>query len=262
MMYESYAAVYDMSGQIRFSLLMESYLDDLLQRHPVGGRRALDLACGTGTLVLLLAAKGWNVIGIDVSDAMLRQAQAKVAGVAPEERPPFVQGDMRDMAAQFPPAMCDLATCVYDSLNYLLSEDDLAACIASVAHVLAPGGLFIGDTNTRHFLEHDWNPCRVREQKGYIELSQSHFDPQQTTSILHLTGFVGDDEQGYTRFDETHIERAYPPATLAAFFEQAGLRVEATYDCFTMQPPYATTQRIVWVVRKPATGSRAMDARR
>lgn len=252
MIYGDYAAVYDMSGQIRFSLLMMHYLKDLLQRHAVSARRVLDLACGTGTLALLLADEGWEVVGLDASAAMLARAQAKHATSGQSSGLSFVQGDMRSLLPLLSPAQFDLVLCTYDSLNYLLTEADMAACMHSVAAVLAPGGLFIADMNTRHFLEHDWAACEIYEQPGYVQINQSSFDPQQATSTLKLTGFVGNNDQGYTRFDEIHIERAYPPKVVAALFKKAALRVEAIYDCFTFAPPCATTQRLAWVVRKPA----------
>jgi SAM-dependent methyltransferase len=163
---------------------------------------------------------------------------------------------MRALAAALPAAAYDLATCTYDSLNYLLHEDDLAACLRDIAHVLAPGGLFVADMNTQHFLEHDWGTCEVHEQAGYVQVSQSHYNPQQVTSTMRLTGFVGDDEQGYARFDETHVERAYPLNTVAGLLERAGLSIEAVYDCFTFHAPYPTTQRVAWVARRPGSAAR------
>lgn len=253
MIYRSYASVYDRSGHLRFSVLMAYYLRELCQRHPVVGEYALDIACGTGMLALLLAEEGWQVVGLDASPAMLDRARARVAAAGRAEQIELHEGDMRALAHRLPPARYHLATCTYDSLNYLLREEELAACFAGVATVLAPGGLFVGDMNTRHFLEYDWGTCSILEQPGYIQVGQSRFDPQQATSVLALTGLVGDDQQGYVRFDEEHIERAYPPAQITALLTAAGLVVEATYDSFSFNPPDAKTQRIVWVARKPET---------
>ena len=72
--YEKYAEVYDRSGQIAFTLLMIPYLDRVLERHGFAGQSVLDLACGTGTMALALAEKGWRVLGLDASAAMLAQA--------------------------------------------------------------------------------------------------------------------------------------------------------------------------------------------
>jgi SAM-dependent methyltransferase len=273
MIYQEYAPFYDGSGQIRFAVLMAQYLSELLARHPVGRRRALDLACGTGTLALALADEGWQVVGLDASVAMLAQARAKAANVELAGRVAFVLGDIRDFGTKdrrpesgdrrpargdfgpsssvLDPSSFDLVTCVYDSLNYLLTEAELAACFRSAAAVLAPGGLLVIDMNTRWFLEHDWGTCEVIEHAGFVQVSQSHFDPVTACSTMVLSVFAGDDEQGYDRFDETHVERAYDANLVTELLVAAGLRVEGRYDCFTFQPIADRTQRIAWVARKP-----------
>jgi SAM-dependent methyltransferase len=271
MIYHDYAPFYDGSGQLRFALLMGQYLRELLERHPITGRRALDLACGTGTLALLLADDGWEVIGLDRSAAMLDQARAKVENMAAQCHVSFVQGDMRalptddespmtkdqashtDTLSSFVlrPSSISLVTCVYDSLNYLLHEHELAACFEGVARVLAPGGLLVADMNTRYFLEHDWGTCEVIEQAGLVQVTQSYFDPAAACSTMVLSCFAGDDQRGYIRFDETHIERAYAPEVVERLLRSAGLEVETLYDCFTFQPVTERTQRFAWVARKP-----------
>jgi ubiquinone/menaquinone biosynthesis C-methylase UbiE len=280
--YRDYAPFYDGSGQIRFALLMAQYLEELLRRHPAGQgaepRSALDLACGTGTLAVALAEAGWRVVGLDQSQAMLALAQEKAHAAGVSGSVTFVQGDMRELlttdqrpttndqggqsrrsshpAPPGTPSACvvrrssfALVTCTYDSLNYLLTEEDLARCFRGVARVLAPGGLFVADMNTRHFLEHDWPSCEVEERPGFVQVAQSRFDPASASSTMRLTGFAGDDERGYIRFDETHVERAYAPEVVAGQLEAAGLRVEAAYECFTFQPHHPRSQRIAWVAR-------------
>jgi ubiquinone/menaquinone biosynthesis C-methylase UbiE len=248
MTYNRYAAVYDGSGQIRFALLTAIYLEELLQRHPVSGRRVLDIACGTGTLLAILAERGWEVTGLDVSAAMLVQAAAKLANTPTHVE--LRQGDMRELAGLMPAGAFDLVTCTYDSLNYLIGSNDLAACLRGVARVLTAGGLFVADMNTRHFLAYDWGECAFSEQAGYFQVERTYFDPFSDVSTMWLTGFIGNDHEGYERFDELHIERAYPSELVAALIEAAGLQIEGCYDGFTFQPPHATTQRICWVARK------------
>jgi SAM-dependent methyltransferase len=268
--YHDYAPFYDGSGQIRFAVLMGQYLRELLAHHPVAGRRALDLACGTGTLAIILADDGWQVLGLDRSAPMLAIARGRSADAGYDIG--FVEGDMRELNAKRKmqnvespadnSAICnlqsafDLVTCTYDSLNYLLAEADLASCFTGAAAALRPGGLFFADMNTRHFLEHDWGVCDVLERPGFVQVAQSHFDPTSACSTMVLIGFAGDDERGYLRFDETHIERAYAPDVVARLLEAAGLQVEASYDCFTFQPAHDRSQRIAWIARKPDTMTR------
>jgi len=84
-----------------------------------------------------------------------------------------------------------------------------------------------------------------------IGVTQSYFDPAAACSTMVLSGFAGDDQRGYTRFDETHIERAYAPEVVERLLYSAGLEVEALYECFTFQPITERTQRFAWVARKP-----------
>lgn len=279
--YEEYAAYYDGSGQIRFAILMAQYLNEVLERHAAPGRRALDVACGTGTLAIMLADRGWDVVGLDASESMLALARAKAANLVTGGKLSFVQGDMRELlagderrtheeqsaaaarlsadehpSAALRPSSFDLVTCIYDSLNYLLTEDELAACFGGVAKLLAPGGLFFCDMNTRHFLEHDWGTAEVLERPGFVQVSQSHFDAAAGRSTMVLTGFVGSDEQGYTRFDEVHVEQAYDPPVVIRLLEQAGLTVESAYDCFTFLEPGEQSQRIAWVARREQDSGR------
>ncbi|MCU0494292.1 MAG: class I SAM-dependent methyltransferase [Chloroflexaceae bacterium] len=276
-MYKHYASVYDGSGQVRFALLMAQYLEELLQRHPVGGRNVLELACGTGTLALLLADQGYHVIGVDQSAAMLAQARAKADNAVLSGSVAFFQADMRTLAGDRRPetgdadtqlavgswqygedaasfivhhSSFDLVTCTYDSLNYMLTEDDLLACFRGIESALVPGGLFVGDMNTRYFLEQQWGACEVLEQSGYVQVSQSHFDADLAQTTMALTGFLGNDDEGYTRFDEVHAERAYPEPVVQALLAEAGLQPEAVYTCFTFEPPDEAAHRVMWVARK------------
>ncbi len=261
--YHAYAPFYDGSGQIRFAALFANYLlGDILPRHPVAGRRALDLACGTGTLALILADAGWFVTGVDRSSAMIAIARSRAQSVDAVVRPQFIEADMRwlwqetarigqaEAAEALQRGFFDLVTCTYDSLNYMLTEEDLAACFSTAAEALAPEGLFVADMNTRYFLEHEWGEVEIIERPGFIQVNRSHFDPLTACSTMRLIGFVGDDDDGYERFEEVHIERAYPPETVTSLIGAAGLTVEAVYDCFTTQPIGERTQRIAWVARK------------
>ncbi|MCS6839677.1 MAG: class I SAM-dependent methyltransferase [Roseiflexaceae bacterium] len=261
--YHAYAPFYDGSGQIRFAVLFANYLlGDILPRHPVAGRRALDLACGTGTLALILVDAGWFVIGVDRSSAMIAIARSRAQSVDAAIRPQFIEADIRwlwqetmgveqtEAAEALRRGAFDLVTCTYDSLNYMLTEEDLKACFSTAAEALAPGGLFVADMNTHYFLEHEWGEVEVIERPGFIQVSRSRFDPATACSTMRLIGFVGDDDSGYERFEEVHVERAYAPETVASLIAAAGLTVEAVYDCFTTQPIGERTQRIAWVARK------------
>ncbi len=248
MQYDEYAAIYDRSGQLHFSVLMNLYLRDLLGLHHVAGATMLDLACGTGTLALLMAEQGWYVLGIDRSAAMLEQAQRKRAAVAETIDVRFEQADLRHFELSAPVM---LVTCCYDTLNYLLDEADLARCFAAVGRALLPGGLFCFDLATDYFLRYHWQGVDLAEFDDFTQVTQSHYDYATGYSTLVLTGFVTTGRGRYRRFREVHVERAHSDGVVRALLEQAGFAVEAVYDCFTQEPPNERSLRLMYVARWP-----------
>ncbi len=244
--YGDYAAVYDRTGQMRFSILMEMYLREVLERHAVPGRRMLDLACGTGTLALMMAESGWNVVGMDAAWPMLEQARLKQE--RSEVAVQFVEADMRSFAV---PWCFDLVTCCYDSLNYLLDDDDLHRCFHSVGDALAPGGLFCFDLATDYFLQTYWQGTERFDDDGYSQTMESSFDPATRRSTLVMHGMLREVEGRERAFSEVHTERAVDAHQVRVLLERAGLIPEAVYDCFTFQEPSDRSLRHFWVARKP-----------
>lgn len=245
--YDRYAQVYDDSGQIAFSIKMIPYLDDLLRRHPAPGRSMLDLACGTGTVALSFAQQGWEVYGVDASSGMLDQARQKAEQTG--QKLTLSQQDMRRFVLPHPVA---LVTCLYDSLNYMLTLADLEQVLRGVAAALLPGGVFMADMNTQVTLEQVWgNNVFFVEREDMALILRSAYEPKTRLSTVHIVGFVRQEDGLYSRFDEHHAEIAYEDDELRTALERAGLQVEASYKCFLFEPPDAETRRVMWVARKP-----------
>lgn len=100
----------------------------------------LELGCGTGRVALPLARAGIDVVGIDRSAPMLARARRRARRSSGRGRVRLVRGDIRHLP--FPQATFPLVMAPYGILQSLLRERDLKATLASVAEVLAPGGLF------------------------------------------------------------------------------------------------------------------------
>lgn len=247
MIYEAYARVYDRSGQIGYTLKMLPYLDEVLARHGFIGDSAVDVACGTGTLALGLAQKGWRVYGVDASPAMLAQAGQKTAELGQPLAVTWLQADMRDFSL---PETVDLATSIYDSLNYLPTLDDLGRAFRCAAGALRPGGLFVFDMNTESAFQRKWDDTvHFVEDEDLAIIIQSAYDAESRRATAVITGFV---RQGklYERFQETHTEQAYSRPQVVTALEDAGFAVAASYNCFAFDPADDDSPRILWVARK------------
>ena len=104
-------------------------------REAASGRRALDLATGTGDIAFGLAGAGWNVIGLDVTLRMIELARAKLApGREDRSAPGFLVGDM--LALPFPDRSFDIVTAGYGLRNV----PDLRGAIDEIHRVLKSGG--------------------------------------------------------------------------------------------------------------------------
>lgn len=248
--YSDYAAAYDRSGQLRFAVLMNVYLDDVLRRHTTPDMQMLDLACGTGTLAILRAEAGWDVTGLDRSAAMLNEARRKRVGADAKVR--FVEGDIRSFVLDEP---VGLSTCFYDSLNYLLDDADLLACFRAAHCALVEGGMFCFDLATEFFLREYWRGTETYEDEGYQQVMHSSYDEARRLSTLVLDGTVRREDGGEHRFREVHVERPYARAEVERLLTQAGFACEAWYDCFTFEAPNERSLRYFVVARKPIESS-------
>jgi len=244
--YKDYARAYDRSGQIAFSLKMVPYLSRLLARHPVGGKVMLELACGTGTVAIAFAQDGWHVYGVDGSAEMLAEARKKAAGQG--SAPLWSQQDMRRLAL---PERVHLSTCLYDSMNYMLTSDDLLTVFRRVFDLLLPGGLFLFDMNTAWAFAALWDDeTYFIDSDDLAAILRSEYDPHRQRAAVTVTCFerVGD---FYRKLIEHHTEQAYPPEQIATLLTDVGFQVEGEYDCFSLDPPTDSSYRIMWAARRP-----------
>jgi SAM-dependent methyltransferase len=221
-----------------------AYVHRLLRRHHPAARAVLELGCGTGSLALLLQPLGpYDYRATDTSEPMLRVARRKARAAAVPVR--FARADFRALPAR-PPA--DAVLLLYDGLNYLLDERDLARLFEGVARVLRPGGVFVVDQSTpANSLNHPAGFDDAGDAGAFTYLRTSRYDP---ATRRHTTRFRIDTAE--TTYEETHVQRAYERAEVEPLARAAGFAVEAAYDGFSDDPAGAATERIHWVLRKPA----------
>jgi ubiquinone/menaquinone biosynthesis C-methylase UbiE len=258
--YSRYAAIYDRTGQHQFGAIMAERVLAWLGERGFPPMTALDLATGTGAAAMSFARHGIKTTGIDLSREMLDHARDKATdgGLLID----WLQGDMRTFSLD-PPV--DLAVCFFDSLNYLLEENDLRACFASVYNALRPGGWFIFDVNPIHRYATDWNESSdvAYSDEHLLCLFRSNFDADTHRSPLILTVFEreGDDSDLWRCWEEIHIERGYPLTVVvellgAAGFDIAECRSLDEKQMVLAEPASETSMRAVFFARKPHTAHR------
>lgn len=162
-MSESYGALSRWYDRLNDGIDYERWAELVGAFFPEGGS-ILDLACGTGNMTLPLAARGFDMIGIDLSCDMLALAREKAEAAGREIL--FLQQNMTSIDLY---GTVDGAVCCLDGINYLTDEDSLYACFSSVARFLCAGARFVFDVNTPYKFEHIYGDNHyVLEDDGVV----------------------------------------------------------------------------------------------
>jgi SAM-dependent methyltransferase len=190
-------------------------IETLARAHGLGGRRALDAACGTGKSTVPLVRRGYDVCACDLSPAMVRRARIRLG--------PSVRVFVADVRALSLPPRFDLITCLDDALNYLLSEDELCAALSSFAAALAPGGVAAFDLNTVATYRDAFCPGSAFEAGG----GALRWRGVRTGRPGVYAASIDASRPGWN--SSTHLQRHHSPAEVAAAAHAAGLEVLAAY---------------------------------
>ncbi|MEO0116009.1 MAG: class I SAM-dependent methyltransferase [candidate division WOR-3 bacterium] len=223
-----------------------NYTIKIWQREGKAVRSVLDLACGTGIPSLLLAKKGFLVTGLDSSPEMLAVFREKTKDKGLTGSLKIVLGDMKNFSL---PDRFDACTSFYDSLNYLLTEEDLRGCFQSVFHSLNEGGIFTFDMNTIFSLEKIWdNQSFWRESKELLTFWRNEYDKEKRISTLYLRCWVKSLNGDFLYdFEEIHRERGYELEEIAEELKAAGFSEIKFYHHLTFRKPSSETARVMAV---------------
>lgn len=155
--YTSLAAVYDrLMGDVDYAAWADSIEARFQKFAPGRVHSLLDLACGTGSVTVEMARRGYDMIGIDLSEDMLAAARAKCDGERFAHKVLLIRQDMAEFELY---GTVDAIVCCLDSLNYLPSVSALRRTFEHAHNYLEPDGLFLFDMNTpKKFEESCWTP--------------------------------------------------------------------------------------------------------
>ena len=219
-----------------------SFLHDLWSTDTEGVRTVLDLCCGTGLLAGELIARGYRVVGVDASDAMLALARERLGPEVTLSR--LTLPDL-EVDGEF-----DAAVCTFDGLNYL-APDELRLTMASVALRLRPAGWLVFDLHTDGMMSFTIsNPVVAGESAGNDFVISSTVDPDARTcdTTIELMRPRGGDS-----FSEQHRQYFHADADVRASLQAGGFAVTAVGEEYTHEPADASTLRATWTARRSPT---------
>jgi SAM-dependent methyltransferase len=207
------------------------------------GAKVLDLCCGQGRHSLELARRGFQVVGVDLSEALLYAARKRAESEGLSVT--FLHCDMReiDFADEF-----DAVINMFTSFGYLESEAEDEKVLGKVAQALKSGGKFLLDVVNRDRLIRDF---QAREwhaaDEGWLVLEERTFD--------HLSGRMetrwGCVARDGVRYERLSSVRLYTASELRTMLERAGLKVTNLFGDYDGSPYSWDSQRLIVVSCKP-----------
>lgn len=210
----------------------EEWIADLLvalECRGLRGNRLLDVGCGTGKSFVPMLPRGWEVTGCDISPSMLEIAREKAREA--------VRLEVADVLELPKFGEFDLVWALDDTLNYLLSGEELRLALTGMRENLAPTGLLLFDVNTLLAYRTFFAETAVVERPGgrLVWRGQAAPDVAPGSTCESRLEVVSDDESGEhsTAVVLTHRQRHFPHAEVLATLELAGLECLDTYGIYT-----------------------------
>ncbi len=242
--YSSFAYIYDsLTTDVEYEKRAD-YLEELFKKHFKGKPELIcELGCGTGTMCNILSDRGYDMIGIDMSESMLDVAMQKSVG----KNILYLNQDMREFELY---GTVDVIICLLDSFNYITDTKDLEHIFALCKNYLNEGGLLIFDINTKYKFENVLSENTYTYDTDEIfYVWENSYDNETKLCEFFLTFFVEDDGK-YERIDEYHVERCYEDNEILNALEKAGLVDVKKYGDMSLEMPKNDEERVFYLVKK------------
>lgn len=245
MAYETLAGAYDrLTQDIPYEEILAFY-QKIMKLYEVQPQSVLDLACGTGSLSVLLAEAGYQVLGTDQSVEMLTQAYEKTMHME-GNKPYFVRQKMQTLRL---PYAVDCAVCCLDSLNYVTKPDDCRKAIQRVFDNLNSGGLFIFDVNSEAKLKGLDGQVFLDEDDDVYCVWRADFDETTQICTYGMDIFLREGKLWH-RTAEEHREYAYTQQELTAYLQEAGFSQIRVFGDRRLEAPQENEQRLFFAAIK------------
>ena len=228
------------------------YICNLLAENGVGKGILLDLACGTGTMSLLLSDKGYDVIGVDASEDMLSVAQEKKMESGKDIM--FLCQRMEELDLF---GTINAAVCTLDSINHITDEKTVQKVFSKVSLFMEDKGLFLFDVNTPYkHREVLGDNTFIYDMDDVYCVWQNSTDKNTLLTEVSLDIFEKDTEEQddvYYRYSEEFSEKGYELSEFEKWLTENKFEVLGIFEEMTKNAVSERTQRAVFLARKIGT---------
>lgn len=223
------------------------YITDILKSHGISGGLVCDLGCGTGRMTRYMADKGYDMIGVDISEEMLLCAREQEESAG---RILYLNQDMCELELY---GTVGAVISVCDSMNYILDADDFCTVLRKVNNYLEKDGLFIFDVKTPYFYSNVLaDSVQVDNREDATLIWENDYDAETGINAYELTMFLADCDTPdiYEKYTEYHEQRAYGIDEIKEMIKDSGMELVGVYDECTFNEPGEHSERVYFVVRE------------
>jgi SAM-dependent methyltransferase len=179
------------------------------------GAAVLDLCCGSGHVTKELVARGYQVAGVDMSASLIVHAQQLLPAAH------FFVQDARELnfSDEF-----DAILSTFDSLNHILTLEDLQRVFAGARRALRAPGIFVFDMNLEEAYSSDLYSWAVTVEDADVTLVRGAYNRELHLGETELIWFqrANADENLWRRHRSVVKERCYPEQDVVAALHKAG----------------------------------------
>lgn len=240
--YSALAPFYDaFNRDLDYAAWADFIEDNFRLYRDAGVHSVLDLGCGTGSMLLELASRGYDMTGVDGSDEMLNVARDRLEAAGLTDKVLLLCQDLADFELY---GTVDAIVCCLDTVNHLTDPDELDRCFHWVHNYLEPNGIFLFDVNTPYKFENIYD-CNdyILEDEGVVCNWRNYFDDETEICHFDISLFTEDEDGRYTRTDVSQEERKYTLAALRRLLKKNGLELLSVSADYNHARPTRTTER-------------------
>ncbi len=207
----------------------------------------LDLGCGTGTMTVELASRGYDMTGIDYSDVMLSVARYREQIEKPECDVLWLCQDITEFELY---GTVDAAVCCLDTVNHIYEPKKLDKMLSLVHNYLIPDGLFIFDVNGKARFEKVYGSnTYVYDENGEFCIWQNSYNEKTRLCDFLITVFAEEDDGRYERSESCQTERMYTVRSLKSALKRSGFEFVGAYSDYNFTEASDESDRIYFVAR-------------
>ncbi|MBU0475205.1 MAG: class I SAM-dependent methyltransferase [Bacteroidetes bacterium] len=211
------------------------YISELKEYYLPDSKTFLEIAAGNGKLAFYLTRVFSDIVLLDISQSMLSLIDRDLKRVC------------ADMVALPLKGKFDFIYSTFDSINYLMNEDDLQKYFHEIYRILTPNGIFTFDaTLENNSLKNLKRLNRKDKFQNILYIQKSFYDAEKRIHTNKFTVKLENDKI----YEEVHLQKIYNFELYFELIEIAGLMVVDCFEAFTFDDANRDSERIQFILKR------------